>query len=107
MKIIDVITTLGNLNEARALARALVERGLVACAQVSEIESFYVWQDALQEEREFQLVCKTTEDRYPQVETAIRELHSYALPDIHARSLAPVYPPYAEWVKNSLKPNSP
>jgi periplasmic divalent cation tolerance protein len=102
MKYIAVITTLGDLSEARSIARALVERKLVACAHVSEIESFYIWRDALQDEKEFQLVCKTTSDRYQAVESAIRELHSYDLPDIHAHALESVYPPYAQWLENSL-----
>ncbi|MEG3435586.1 divalent-cation tolerance protein CutA [Pannus brasiliensis CCIBt3594] len=102
MKYIAVVTTVGNLDEARSIARALVERKLVACAHVSEIESFYIWQDALQEEKEFQLVCKTTGDRYQAVESAIRELHPYDLPDIHARALESIYPPYADWLENSV-----
>lgn len=102
MKYIAVVTTLGTRDEARSMARALVERKLVACAHVSEIESFYIWQDALHEEKEFQLVCKTTGDRYQAVESAIRELHPYELPDIHARSIEPIYPPYADWLENRV-----
>ena len=40
MKPIAVVTTIGSLEDAQAMARALVERKLAACAQISEIESF-------------------------------------------------------------------
>jgi periplasmic divalent cation tolerance protein len=102
MEYIEVVTTCGDRTEARAIARSLVERKLVACARIAEIESFYVWQGGLQEDQEYEVSGKTTSDRYQEVESAIRELHSYDLPDIHARAIAPVYAPYGEWLKTSL-----
>jgi periplasmic divalent cation tolerance protein len=80
------------------MARSLVERRLAACAQVSQIESFYVWDGAVQHEPEYRVLFKTTAARYAEVEVAIRELHSYELPAIHAYGFEQVYPPYAEWV---------
>ena len=47
MKHIAVITTIGALAEAQSMARALVERKLAACVQISEIESFYTWNGAV------------------------------------------------------------
>jgi periplasmic divalent cation tolerance protein len=102
MGYIEVVTTCGDRTEARAIARSLVEQKLVACARIAEIESFYFWQGALQQDQEYEVSGKTTGDRYPEVESAIRSLHSYALPDIHARAIAPVYSPYAEWLETSL-----
>ena len=59
------------------MARALVEHKLAACAQIGEIESFYSWQGTVANEREFRILFKTTEARYPALEAAIRELHDY------------------------------
>jgi periplasmic divalent cation tolerance protein len=98
IKTIAVVTTLGSLDEARAMARRLVEAKLVACAQVSEIESLYRWGDALQQDKEFRLLLKTTDDRYAEVEHEIVAMHRYELPAIHAFELARVYEPYARWV---------
>lgn len=99
MKLLAVITTVGSRQEARRIGAALVERHLVACAQISEIESFYHWHGSLQQEPEFRLLLKTTESRYSAVEQAIGELHSYALPAIHALVIEKVYAPYAAWVE--------
>lgn len=99
MACIAVVTTVGSLEEAQRLGRALVERRLAACAQIAPIESFYVWNDALCNDREFRLLLKTTEGRYGALEAAIREGHAYELPAIHAERLEPVYPPYAEWIE--------
>lgn len=98
MKLIAVFTTVGSLDEARMIARALVERRLVACAQITEIESFYSWSGAVQNDKEFRIMLKTTEARYKAVETAIRALHSYELPAIHAVAVERAYEPYAAWV---------
>lgn len=101
MKYLAVITTVANLDEARRMARALVERKLAACAQISEIESFYTWKGAVQNDNEFRLLFKTTREKYDAVEQAIRELHSYELPAIHVFALAHVYAPYGQWIESS------
>ena len=98
MSCIAVVTTLATRAEAQRMARALVERRLVACAQIAEIESVYRWNDAICAEPEFRLSLTTIAARYADVERAIRELHSYEMPAIHVHDLAPVYTPYADWV---------
>ena len=102
MKAIAVVTTVGNRDEARRLARTLVERKLAACAQISEIESFYTWKGAVQNEPEFRVLFKTLDGRYAEVERAIRELHSYELPAIHAFAFEHVLPAYGEWIADSV-----
>lgn len=96
--VIAVVTTVATLDDARRLARAIVERRLAACAQLSPIESFYVWQGALQNEAEVRVLFKTTRARWPALETAIVELHPYELPAIHATECTAVHAPYAQWV---------
>jgi len=102
--LIAVITTVSTREEAQALARPLVEGGLVACAQISEIESFYRWEGALQQEWECQLLLKTTLARYAEVETALRSTHPYSLPAIYALPVVAQDGAYAQWVVDSLKP---
>lgn len=98
MKFIAVVTSVATRAEAEAMAKSLVERKLAACAQISEIRSFYVWDGAVQNEPEQRVLFKTTDERYAEVEAAIREMHSYELPAIHAYALEHVYAPYGEWI---------
>lgn len=100
MKPIAVITTVGSRDQAQAMARALVERQLAACAQIDAIESFYTWEGVIQNEPEFRITFKTTDAQYAAVEAAIRALHSYDLPAIHAVALSHVYAPYAQWIRD-------
>lgn len=101
MNPIAIVTTVGSRDQAQAMARALVERRLAACAQIDAIESFYTWDGAVQNEPEFRITFKTTDAQYAAVEAAIRELHAYELPAIHAVTLAHVYAPYAQWVREN------
>ena len=104
MKLLAVHTTVASLDAARRMARALVERKLAACAQIGEIESLYAWQGALANEREFRILFKTTDARVAEVEAAIRELHDYELPAIHAVALEHVDPAYGRWIEEGCAP---
>lgn len=102
MKPIAIFTTTGTLEEARAIARAVVERKQAACAQISEIESTYSWKGAVQTDKEFRLLIKTTHEMYGAVERSIRELHSYELPAVFSVVVDEAYEPYVQWIaKNS------
>lgn len=98
-----MITTVGTLAEARALARSLVERSLAACAHIAPIESFYRWRGAVQNDTEFKITFKTRAEHYARLEAAIRAQHPYELPDIHALPLEQVYAPYARWLEESTE----
>jgi periplasmic divalent cation tolerance protein len=100
-----VVTTVGDMEGARQLARTIVEGRLAACVQLSAIESFYTWDGALQHEPEVRLVCKTTEAAWPRLHAALLAAHPYALPAIHAVRLDLVHAPYAQWLAEQTAPN--
>lgn len=103
---IAVVTTVASRAEAQAIARALVERRLAACAQISDIESIYRWDGQVQRSDECRIVFKTTRERYAEVERAIRALHSYQLPAVHALAFDAVSAPYALWIAQSCTATS-
>ncbi|MEC7736611.1 MAG: divalent-cation tolerance protein CutA [Candidatus Neomarinimicrobiota bacterium] len=100
---IAVFTTTDSLEEARELTKTLVEQKLAACAQISEIESFYTWENGVQNDQEFRIMVKTTKDKYKDVEKAILKIHSYDLPAIYAVDVDELYQPYGDWVNESIK----
>ena len=78
-----VLSTVGSEAEASKIAGTLVERGLAACVNVvSGVNSTYRWQGKVQTEAEWLLLIKTGRDRFEDVRAAIRELHSYQVPEI-------------------------
>lgn len=96
-----VMTTVGTADQARTLARTMVERRLAACAQITAIESFYRWKGAVENEPEWRVLFKTRAGGYAALEAAIRAMHPYELPAIHAVATLQAYAAYAEWVDAS------
>jgi periplasmic divalent cation tolerance protein len=77
-----VLTTTGSKQEAQKIARGLVERKLASCVNVAgPIESVYRWKGAVETAEEFLCIVKTTAAAVEAVQAAIRELHSYELPE--------------------------
>ena len=101
MHTIAIMTTTDSLEEARSISATLVERRLAACAQISSIHSYYSWEGAVQNDEEFRILLKTTDERYAEAEAAILELHSYDLPAIVAFDITQAYGPYADWVADT------
>ena len=105
MAVIAVLTNLPDSESAFNVARTVVERRLAACANVmAPATSFFRWQGRLDEATEVPVLFKTTADRYPELERAIRELHPYDLPEIIAFDVARGLPAYMGWVEAECKP---
>jgi len=98
VSVIAVITTLPTREQALQLASTLVEARLVACAQLNEIESLYLWNGQLQQDPEVRLTLKAPERHYEAIRALILDLHPYDLPAIHALRLDRVHGPYADWI---------
>jgi periplasmic divalent cation tolerance protein len=99
-----VLCTAGSEDEARKIARHLVEQRLAACVNiVPRMESIYRWQGKLESSEEWLLLIKTTVDRFPAVRDAIRDLHSYELPECIAISIEDGSSGYLEWIAQSVK----
>jgi periplasmic divalent cation tolerance protein len=97
------LTTVSSSEEGRRLARLLVERQVAACVNlVPNVTSIYRWQGAVEESEEVLLVMKTTIEQLPALETAVRELHSYEVPEFLALEAGSGSQPYLDWLLNSV-----
>ena len=102
---LQVLTTTGSEREAEKISAALVERRLAACVQVlGPIASRYRWQGEIEQAREWLCLVKTEAARYPELEAAIRELHSYDEPEIVATPIVAGSAGYLDWIGESLSP---
>ena len=99
-----VLTTASSLEEAKQLARALVERRLAACVNiVPQIESIYWWKGEVEEARECLLLIKTKEEAFERLREAISELHSYEVPECISLPVDDGTAPYLQWIDESVK----
>lgn len=101
---IQVMTTTETEEEARRIARALVERRLAGCVQVlGPITSTYRWEGEVETAQEWLCLIKSRRDLYPELETAIRELHAYEVPEILALPVVEGDRRYLEWLGGVLR----
>jgi periplasmic divalent cation tolerance protein len=63
----------------------------------------YRWKGAVQHDEEHPMLIKTTEERYPALEAAIRAGHPYELPEIVAMPIARGFAAYLDWVAAETK----
>jgi periplasmic divalent cation tolerance protein len=99
-----LLTTAGSEDEASNLARLLVERKLAACVNVIPgVSSTYRWQGSVKRDSEWLLVINTRGDRFEDVRAAIRELHTYELPEVIMMEAAAVDPAYRAWIDESVQ----
>jgi periplasmic divalent cation tolerance protein len=102
-----VLSTAGSEDEARKIARHLVEHRLAACVNIVPcIESIYRWQGKVESSEEWLLLIKTSAEKFPAVRDAIRELHSYDLPECVAVNIDGGGAEYLQWLADSVTENS-
>ncbi|MFU2486433.1 divalent-cation tolerance protein CutA [Thauera sp. WH-1] len=106
-RVLLVLTNLPDHDTAAALATALVEARLVACANVlAPCTSVYRWQGEIETAPEVPLLLKTTVARYAALEAAIRARHPYELPEIVAVPVERGLDAYLAWVGAETRPVS-
>jgi periplasmic divalent cation tolerance protein len=94
-----VLTNAGSQEEARKIAHALVERRLAACVNiVPHLESIYRWQGKVETAEEWLLLIKTQADLFNRVSDAVKELHSYDLPECVMLEVAAGSSEYLDWI---------
>lgn len=104
---IVAVTTIGGEEEAVRLARALLERRLVACVNILDsVRSLYRWKGAVEDDREHLLFMKTRGDRYPALESALEELHPYDVPELIVLPIERGSSSYLSWIDENVTTDS-
>jgi periplasmic divalent cation tolerance protein len=94
-----VLVTAGSAKEARRIGRALVEDGLAGCVNVvAPIHSIYRWQGTVEEADEHLLIVKARAADLPALETRVRALHSYDVPEVLALPVTAGSEDYLAWL---------
>ena len=96
-----VSTALPDREEARRIAQILLAEKLVACVQLLDMESHYVWQGSTMAEPEVMLLAKTRAALFETVIARIKTLHPYEVPEIVAQPFTAGFQPYLAWIADS------
>jgi periplasmic divalent cation tolerance protein len=104
MSTLLVFTNLPDRAAAERLADTLVENNLAACVNIlAPCRSVYRWKGAVQRDEEHPMLIKTTRERYPALEHALRAGHPYESPEIIALPVERGLPAYLDWVAAETK----
>ncbi len=98
-KIVQIATTCDNREVLERLGRGLVEKRLVACAQLmGPVQSVYRWKGQVEESREWLLLMKSKGSLTERVEMGIRQEHPYEVPEIIVTDIVGGLAQYLDWV---------
>ncbi|MGA7382000.1 MAG: divalent-cation tolerance protein CutA [Terriglobales bacterium] len=102
-----VLTTAGSRDEARRIAEGLVDCRLAACVNiVPGAVSIYRWKGKVEESEEWLLWIKTTAAAFERVRDAIRQMHSYELPECVCLVVEDGSAEYLKFVEESVDETS-
>ena len=88
--------------EAKEIVMELLEHGLIACANILPgAESFYVWNEEIQHEKEVVVIFKANTKNEAQIIKIVRKIHSYECPCIVFVPIANGSADFLKWVKES------
>lgn len=97
-----VFCTIDTIERAKQLAHELVKNRLAACVNIiPRGTSIYEWKGEIVEDKEFLLIIKTKATLYSKLETKIKELHPYEVPEIVSLNLEEGSKDYLDWIKDN------
>jgi len=100
---VQVTTATETREEAVRLARSAVAARLAAGAQiVGPVGSVFVHLGEPGEGEEWQLILKTTLDRFPELEAHLVAAHSWQKSEVVAVPFVAVSKPYGEWISATV-----
>lgn len=98
-----VFCTCDSQQQASRISEALVGERLAACVNVlPRVESVYRWQGNVEKAEEILLLIKTSNERFPLLESRIKELHSYDTPEVIAIPIAHASEKYLSWLREQV-----
>ncbi len=98
-----VLTTTDDATKAATLAKKVVEEKLAACAQIIKIESYFMWDGALDQAGEYLILLKTRADLYEELEAFVKANHDYDVPEILQLPVTNGFGGYLSWMDENTK----
>ncbi len=104
MSCVVVYVTAKDLSEGRKIAQHLLTQKLAACVNiVNAVESHYHWEGKLEQSSEVLLVIKTRKALFAKLAKAVKQVHSYSVPEIIALPILAGEKKYLTWLAAETK----
>lgn len=99
-----ILTTCPDLPVAHQIAEGLISEKLAACVNIlPSLVSVYEWQGEIEQATECQLIIKTTESNWPNVQSYIKSQHPYDVPEIICLPIEDGDKDYLAWIEQNTK----
>jgi periplasmic divalent cation tolerance protein len=99
--------TAPDIDTARKIARAALEKKAAACANIiPAVESHYWWEGKIETSAELLIIFKTTLHKQDELRQVVLANHPYEVPEFVAFEIAHGSDPYLRWVRESVAPAS-
>ena len=103
MKPSTLYTTFPDAQTANKAARTLIDKRLIACANIiKDVTTFYRWEGNVCEENECILIGKTSLAVSPQIISELKILHPYDEPAIVFLPVTDGSASYVHWIQEQL-----
>jgi periplasmic divalent cation tolerance protein len=102
---IIVYVTCKDMEEGGKIARHLLKKRMIACANIFPVSSLYWWNGKIVKDSEAVIIAKTTKANYNKVKEEVRKIHSYEVPCILALDAA-ANREFGAWVKKETSRQS-
>ena len=100
---IVVLVTGSNARECARIARSLLDKRLIACANlIPQVRSLYHWKGKIADEKECLMLLKSSRELFPALQAEVEKLHSYSVPEIIALPIIDGSPNYLNWIAESV-----
>ena len=100
---IVVLVTAKDALEAKTIADQLLEKKLIACANIVEgAQSIFWWQGKIDQAKETLIVLKSKQGLFKKIVKMIKAHHSYEVPEIIALPIIDGNPDYLKWINESV-----
>jgi periplasmic divalent cation tolerance protein len=102
-KYIMVIVMCATKAQAKKIAMSLLKKRLIACANISSgVNSMFWWKRKIDSAKETMLTMKTLAAKFAGIESEVRRMHSYEVPEIIALPVTAGSRKYLRWIDQSV-----
>ena len=101
MKPVIIVSTFPNKIITKRIANQLVKQKLVACVNMTKIDSVYSWKGKTQNDSEYLVFFKTTKKNEKTLKNELKKLHPYDVPEIVEINVNSMNKPYLDWLIDS------
>jgi periplasmic divalent cation tolerance protein len=97
--------TARDMTDAARIARHLLDKRLIACANIFPVRSLYRWKGKVADETEAVAICKTRKAAVKRAILAAKKVHTYEVPCIVSYEMGPALAAYGAWIDAETRPS--